>query len=49
MHATFEQQAAGGLSFGADLGPLPLVTAVLVFALVARPWRLLTVRVGSPA
>jgi len=38
--ATFEQLPSGGFTFGANLGPMSLVVAVLVFVLVARPWRL---------
>jgi hypothetical protein len=42
--ASFEQLPSGGFAIGVNLGPMNLVIAVVVFVLVARPWRLLSRR-----
>ena len=41
MHSVYETTPGGGFSIETSFGPTPLVVAVLVLVVVARPWRLL--------
>ncbi|MBI4944071.1 MAG: hypothetical protein HY830_25295 [Actinobacteria bacterium] len=49
MTVHYEDTVAGGFSFGTDFGPACLVVGLVVFVLVAQPWRLLHRRSAVPA
>lgn len=49
MTVQYEEVAGGGFTFGTDFGPACLVVGLVVFVLVAQPWRLLHRRAAVPA